>query len=211
MTINKARKTHTLLAIKGLCTPAGGCTEIGAIGYCVAAAAQQVNGDIEKVQHIVVKVSPYIFKNVMHVGVPNLGTCGITMIAAAAAAIKDPTDKLELYKNVTSNVKAIARRLIDNRIVSILIAKDSDPVYVKTKIISKDRKIEALVQTNHDNLAYVKVNGDVIYGSKQSRKNKNKTRRKVSIENISIEHLFDIVNCFKKEELHFLEKLFKMN
>ncbi|MDE7433953.1 MAG: hypothetical protein K2M43_02380 [Mycoplasmoidaceae bacterium] len=99
--INSKTKKQIIEKIKTLCFPAGGCTEIGGIGYCVAAAAQKYKGNIKTAKHIIVEVSPYIFKNVLKVGVPNLGVCGITMIAAAGAAIANTKHKLELMSYLT--------------------------------------------------------------------------------------------------------------
>lgn len=213
MDINsKQIKNFILKKIKSLTIPAGGCTEIGAIGYCVAAAAKYVTGDIRNVEHIIVEVSPYIFRNVMRVGVPNFGQCGIGMIAAAGAAIKDPTNKLEIFKKVTDEQKKIAKDLIDNWKVAIKIPKKCDPVYVKTKILTKNKNIEAVVKGQHDNLIYVKEGKKIIYSNKTNKEiNKVKSDNSYTSHDFTVEDLIEITKQFNDHELSFIDRAYQTN
>ena len=211
--ISLATKKKILEKVKELCVPAHGCTEIGAIGYGVAAASAQIKGDIKKVDSILMEVSPYIFKNVMRVGVPNLGTCGIFMIGAGAAVIADPSRKLEMFSSITNEQKQIAQELIDEHIMHIKIPSQCEPVHVKTIIKSGKDTIESLIEGVHDNLVYVKVNGKEINISKNksSVSAKNNSKLNVNVDNYTVQQLIDITNACNAKELEFLPKLFQLN
>lgn len=206
----KAKKL-ILEKVRELCVPAHGCTEIGAIGYGVAAASAQVNGDIKKVKSIIMEVSPYIFKNVMRVGVPNLGTCGIFMIGACAAIISKPERKLEMFSSVSDKEKQDAQFLIDKHILHIKIPSHCEPVHVKTTIKSGKDVIESLIEGVHDNLVYVRVNGKDVMKSLKKNTNKKTVKSHISVDDYKVEELIDIANSCNAKELQFLPKLFQLN
>lgn len=207
----KITKHEILTQIKALCVPAYGCTEIGSIGYSVAAAAKCVKGDIKNVKGIHVNVSPYIFRNVMRVGVPNLGVCGIYIIAATAAAIADPARKLEMFSSVTKQQKELGQYLYDHSLVHVKIPAKCDPVYVQTIIETKQDRIEALIEGVHNNLSYVKVNDKTVYKGKKMKSLEVKNPEKLWINNLSVEEIIEFVDTCKISDIDFLEKLFKMN
>jgi L-cysteine desulfidase len=84
--MDKLKKTYLLQLTKTLIKPAFGCTEIGVISLVAAAAAKCIKHPIIKVE---IEVSSYIYRNVIDVGVPRLGRCGIKGIVAAGLLIKD--------------------------------------------------------------------------------------------------------------------------
>ncbi len=209
--INTKTKKIILEKVKELCVPAHGCTEIGAIGYGVAAASAQVKGDIRKVKSIIMEVSPYIFKNVMRVGVPNLGTCGIFMIGAGAAVIAKPERKLEMFSSITEKERQDAQHLIDKQILHVKIPSHCEPVHVKTIIKNGKDVIESLIEGVHDNLVYVRVNGKDVIKPVHKSTNKNTNKVYVSVDDYKVEDLIDIANSCNEKDLEFLPKLFQLN
>ncbi|MDE6476633.1 MAG: L-serine ammonia-lyase, iron-sulfur-dependent, subunit alpha [Mycoplasmoidaceae bacterium] len=209
--INAKTKKLMLKKVKELCVPAHGCTEIGAIGYGVAAASAQVKGDIKKVKSIIMEVSPYIFKNVMRVGVPNLGTCGIFMIGAGAAVIAKPERKLEMFSSITEKERQDAQTLVNKQILHVKIPSRCEPVYVKTIIKNGKEVIESLIEGVHDNLVYVRVNGKDVIKSVRKSTNKNTNKVSISVDDYKVEDLIEIANNCNEKELEFLPKLFQLN
>ncbi len=209
----KEFKNFIIDKVKSLCAPAYGCTEIGAIGYSVAAAASKVKGNILDVKSIVVEMSTYIFKNVMHVGVPNLGPCGPYTIASTGAAIADPKNKLEIFQKVTEEQKQIGKKLEELGKIYIKFPKKCNPVYVKTTIKTKNNSvIESLIAIKHDNLVYLKVDGkNLIKNTSQEIEKDTKNVEKFTAKELSVEKIIDLVNLFSEKELSFLEDYFKLN
>ena len=200
------KKLHSLVKT------AYGCTEIGAIAYpCAAAYAQAHKSPIVS---LIVEVSPYIYRNVTRVGVPNLGFCGAPMIAAAGAIIAKPERKLEMFSSITKNEKVAAKKLVNAKRVKVLLSHDSDPVYCKVTIITKNNnKYEAAIEKHHDNLIYVKKNGkDLMKKHSTNSKKKAKTELdKYGPDNFHLTDLIKFAASFKEKDLKFLESAFQIN
>ena len=121
------KKMHELVRV------AYGCTEIGAIAYPCAAAAAHLNK--EPIESIKIEISAYIYKNVSRVGVPNLGFCGVAMIAAAGAIVAKPERKLEMFSSVTEEQKEEAKELCIEGRVKVVVPENVNPVYAKATIV----------------------------------------------------------------------------
>ena len=94
-------------------TPAQGCTEPIAVAYAVAAAAQQTQGEIQRIE---LCLSGNILKNAMGVGIPGTGQTGVDIAALLGSPIhlqlwvkvkKDWRDSDFLLKNFGYDAKRI--------------------------------------------------------------------------------------------------------
>ena len=200
-------KLHKLVRV------AYGCTEIGAIAYpCAAAAAQMSKND--SIESLKVEISSYIYKNVSRVGVPNLGFCGVSMIAATGAMVAKPERKLEMFSTVSEEEKEAAKELCVEKRVKVVSPENVDPVYAKATIVTKKGdKIEALVEGFHDNLVYVKKNGKTVFTGVNNEKvgDKKADKEEYGPDDFHLTDLIALANELKEKDLAFLEDVFKIN
>ena len=96
--------------IKHEVVPAMGCTEPAAVALAAAYAANQVEGEIEKIELF---VSPSILKNGMGVGIPNTGLVGLDIAAALGAIVAEPEKELEILGDLDESQLAQGKALMD--------------------------------------------------------------------------------------------------
>jgi len=97
--------------------PALGCTEPGAIAFCVALAASKLEGKTEKV-HVTTSVN--VYKNGMYVGIPGTNEKGNEFAAALGAICGDADLQLEALRPCRVESVGIAREMIDKGLVSVI-------------------------------------------------------------------------------------------
>jgi L-cysteine desulfidase len=91
--------------------PAIGCTEPIACACTCAAAAEQLNSPVEKLE---LTVDPGTYKNGAAVTIPNSqGQKGNAIAAAMGAVIAKPALRLEILKPATPDILGRAKELID--------------------------------------------------------------------------------------------------
>jgi L-cysteine desulfidase len=158
------RKLDELLKLlPTLSKPALGCTEIGAIALSAAAASEHLTNKIVRADVI---VSPYIYRNVISVGVPKLGSPGVKGIVAAGIIIADTSKKLAIISDLKASDVTKVNKMMTADMIHVSVPFNVDPVYALTTL--KDNKgnvAEALIEKTHDNIAYIKVNGKIIQTS----------------------------------------------
>ncbi|ASJ88948.1 MAG: putative L-cysteine desulfidase [Candidatus Malacoplasma girerdii] len=205
--------------MKRLIVPAYGCTEIGVIGYPCALCYEQFKG--KKIKKITVDMSPFVYKNAARVGVPNLGQCGITMIAAVGAYICEPSRKLELFSQVTEEQRSKGQKLVDENKVNITINQNCDPVYCYTILETEEGdKAECLIEEHHDDVKWLKVNGKEVKVNQIKPHTSNELVSSVELppleeiytpDDYTLKDFYDIVMNAKYEDLMYLEKVFVIN
>lgn len=207
-------KKVMLEKLRSLVSSAQGCTEIGIIGYATASASKLMNNpkDSNQYKKIEVEVSPFIFKNVFRVGVPNLGQCGIKMIISTAAAIAKPERKLEIFETVTKEEKRIGKELIENDKIFVKIGKDVNPVYAKVTITAADGTIyETVISHYHDHIVYIKKDNKYVVNNGIKHFNEVGEGEIASLRNVTLKDLINFVNSCKIADLKFLGEISKAN
>ncbi len=200
--------------LRSLVSTAYGCTEIGLIGYAVASCTNLVARPCNSTTYkkIIVEVSPFIYKNVFRVGVPNLGVCGIKMIVATSAMIADPKRKLEIFATVTPKQKLEAKKLINNDKVVIKIAKNVNPVYARVMITTNDNvTIESLVSHYHDYIVYIKKNDRYIVNNGIKEIKQKQTSELKQLDKITFADIMQFVKSCTVKDLNYLNEISEIN
>lgn len=205
------------IMLKQLCSlvsTAYGCTEIGLIGYAVASCTNLIkkpwNSSIYK--KIIVEVSPFVYKNVFRVGVPNLGTCGIKMIVAVSAMIANPKRKLEIFATVTPKQKLEAKKLINDGKIIVKIAKNVNPVYAKVTVTTNHNAIvESLISHYHDYIVYIKKNNHYIVNNGIKEIKQKQTSELKQLDKVTFADIMQFVKSCNIKDLNYLDKISEIN
>jgi L-cysteine desulfidase len=199
-------KNLFLSQIKQLIKPAYGCTEIGTVALSVAKASSLIENKIKKIN---VVISDYIYRNLVNVGVPKLGFCGIDFIVASAAILKNPEDKLNILIKLNSSRKKEAEVLLNKKNITLTHTSNVNPIYCKTEITDlKNNKATVIIEYEHDTFSLVKLNNKVIssYKNKSTDKQTNNMFSKLSLEDI-----IKNVKSLQLKDLTFLNEGIDMN
>ena len=141
--------------------PALGCTEPIAIAYA-SAKARAVLG--KEPEHIEIRCSGNIIKNVKGVTVPNSG--GLVGIEAAAilGAIGGSADsELEVLENVSAEDIARCKALMEEKLCSVTLVKDVDNLYVVAVLTAGEHSASVSVVNRHTLITCIEKDGEVIF------------------------------------------------
>lgn len=141
--------------------PALGCTEPTAVALCAAAAKSlQVKDDVESVE---LTVDPNVYKNGMGVAIPGAdGACGIDLAAAMGVFCGNPELKLEVLRNVDEKCLKNAKKFVRENRVKVEVTRLKKGIYIKCTLKGKDFTAEAIIETVHDNLTFLSLDGEQI-------------------------------------------------
>jgi L-cysteine desulfidase len=202
-----SKKKFLLSILKDVITPAYGCTEIGCVALCASIVAEHLKSKITKAE---IYISPFIYRNDVNVGVPNLGQCGIVTIAAAGFVVKQSKKGLAVLSNISKSQIADARKLANAKVIKVMIQKHGDPVYCRVIAHDKFNNVcEVLIEHKHDLIKYIKLNNKTIFSKCVSKTKTNKSR--YDVNEISLIDLFKVVNSFTLKEISFLKTGLIMN
>ncbi len=187
-----------------------GCTEIGVIGYPCSLAYDQVKG--EEIKQLTLEISPFIYKNASRVGVPNMGRCGIPMMAATGAYICAPERKLELFSSVNLKQKSAAKKLIERKRVKVIVNDQVNPVYAEVRLeTTKGNNVVVRIEKEHDNVVFIKKNDFCVREQKQKEETITVHKEEYSANDFSIKEIIKIVESLQEKDLSFLTQVFKIN
>jgi L-cysteine desulfidase len=141
--------------------PALGCTEPVAIALGAAAARSLMAGDA--IESVTVWVDPNIYKNGYAVSIPGTGgLCGMEMAAALGAVGGDPTLRLQVLNPIESSHVREARALVNAGKVKVSLLPEMRTLYIRTLIRSTRHSAEAIIETLHDNIVSLVLDGEQI-------------------------------------------------
>lgn len=153
-------KKEILYVLNNDVKPAVGCTEPVAIALVSAAAKSALEGKVDKV---VIKISPSIYKNGYSVGIPNINLTGLDVATALGVAKADYFKKLRILEDITSEDEIYAKELLnENRIEVQLLDPAPKRVYLECIIESGDNVVKAIIEDKHDNITRIDLNGENI-------------------------------------------------
>lgn len=140
--------------------PALGCTEPGAVALATSWAAKHGEGPVKS---ITLRLSPNIFKNGLHAGIP--GTEGGTgnLLAAALGALKgDPEKGLMALDGVNAQDVAAAMDLVNSGVVTQMVVPDVPSVYVEAELVDESGTVTVIISGRHDRVVQVRKNRRVV-------------------------------------------------
>ncbi len=185
--------------------PALGCTEPIAVALAVAKARETLNA---VPTNTIVSVSPNIFKNGMGVGVPGTGMVGLGIAAALAVVTGDSTDELELLKNVSPEIVAQAKQLIDTKKVKIALEDTKEKLFIKATCSDDTNSAEVIITTSHSNIAQVKLNDEVLFCNQTEDSQPNDLMSSIEL---TLAEVYEFSDTTPLEQLSFILEGAEMN
>lgn len=184
--------------------PALGCTEPIALAYA-AAKAKEVLGKMP--DHITMRCSGNIIKNVKGVKVPNSGGMkGVEAAAVLGITGGDPSQALEVLENVTDREIDEAEKLLKAGFCDCVLKDDVANLYIEAyAVCKKTEKSEALVviEDEHTNITHIEKDGQVLF----HKEKKEYCQEREKTPDKSLLNLEDIITFANEVQITDVEKV----
>ena len=182
--------------------PALGCTEPIALAY---AAAKEVLGKMP--DHITMRCSGNIIKNVKGVKVPNSGGMkGVEAAAVLGITGGDPSQALEVLEHVTDREIDEAEKLLKAGFCDCGLKDDGANLYIEAyAVCKKTEKSEALVviEDEHTNITHIEKDGQVLF----HKEKKEYCQEREKTPDKSLLNLEDIITFANEVQITDVEKV----
>lgn len=184
--------------------PALGCTEPIALAYA-AAKAKEVLGKMP--DHITMRCSGNIIKNVKGVKVPNSGGMkGVEAAAVLGITGGDPSQALEVLEHVTDREIDEAEKLLKAGFCDCVLKDDVANLYIEAyAVCKKTEKSEALVviEDEHTNITHIEKDGQVLF----HKEKKEYCQEREKTPDKSLLNLEDIITFANEVQITDVEKV----
>lgn len=184
--------------------PALGCTEPIALAYA-AAKAKEVLGKMP--DHITMRCSGNIIKNVKGVKVPNSGGMkGVEAAAVLGITGGDPSQALEVLEHVTDLEIDEAEKLLKAGFCDCVLKDDVANLYIEAyAVCKKTEKSEALVviEDEHTNITHIEKDGQVLF----HKEKKEYCQEREKTPDKSLLNLEDIITFANEVQITDVEKV----
>lgn len=183
-------------------TPAQGCTEPIAVAYAVAAAAQQTQGEIQRIE---LCLSGNILKNAMGVGIPGTGQTGVDIAALLGAVVRAPEKKLEILSGLTADQLALAQQLKQRGVLKIALSDQEEKLYIDATVQTDQGSGRCVVAREHTNIVCLQRDGRSILQKEDPAQD--------GCENaaLTVEEIYDFATHAPVSSLAFLLEGARMN
>lgn len=185
---------------------ATGCTEPAAVALAGAVARQYIKGEIREIQ---IDASANMIKNVMAAGIPGTDVTGIEYAAALGAAGGDASRQLQVVDSASREAVEEARRLVENKRVSLTCEKVCDRLYVSVKLIGSEGDWASVaLAESHTNIIRIEQNDKVLYEKDGISVNGDKKG-----DDLTLAMIYEFVETLdrEKDDLHMIEQAIEIN
>ncbi|SMY37966.1 Serine dehydratase alpha chain [Photobacterium malacitanum] len=192
--------------------PALGCTEPVSVALAAAIAVNKLNINYQNITAINVQVSANLMKNGMGVTVPGTGMVGLEIAAAAGAVAGDSNAQLEVLKNLTANDVAIAKNMLDQKMVTVSVANVSNILYSKVTIFSADRSASVTIANSHTHVLAIEEDGITTYiADPQPTSTATKSITSNPFSDASAQDIFDFATQAPLADIAFIKQAYQLN
>lgn len=202
--------------IKQEVKPALGCTEPMAVALAVARSVEALDRKPGKLD---VQVSANILKNAMGVGIPGTGMTGLHIAIALGAVGGKSEYKLEVLKDITDEDVRNARKMVDEKRISISVADTKEKLYIKATAFSSNHVAEAIISGSHDRFILVEADGKVLFKLDENEnpgKAAEESKSDIVLEpdfakKITVKEIYDFATTVPFEDIKFVLDCVPMN
>lgn len=207
--MNNLQKKELIDLLYSELVPALGCTEPIAIAYA-AAKARQVLGQMP--EHIDIRCSGNIIKNVKGVLVPNSGGMKGVGAAAVLGVVGGNADlALEVLSSVTDKHIAETRKLLDEGFFSCQLQENVANLYIVATVNAGGHTASVTIVNRHTMIAEMTRDGHIIYQLSQYA-DMQKEKEKSKPWTLTMEGIVDFANTVDLAEVKpLLDSQIEMN
>lgn len=184
-----------------------GVTEPGAIAFAVSKAKSYASG---KLKHIDIILNSGMYKNAFTCGIPNSDNYGIIFATALGYVSGDYTYNLEALKNVTENDNLLAKKLVDNNMISTTLKSISSKIYIEVVLQTENDTVDLIIKDTHTNVVKIVVNNKEVLNIDTSSDEEDDDKKKL-IHKYSLEQILDYVNTVPLDEISFVKEAYDVN
>ena len=207
------REAEIIELIRKEVKPALGCTEPIAVALAVAKAMEIIEenctpepdwrmGDGYSLR---IEVSGNILKNGMGVGIPGTGMVGLHIAAALGAVCGRSEYGLEVLGNLNDAFIASAKKLVEQKAVSIGLAETDHKLYVKAYAEYRAGHCAAVViQDNHDSIVETSLDGKVLSSSGTRQDNGSPEQKSTLDYKLTVREIVDFADKVAFEDIGFI-------
>jgi len=187
---------------------ANGCTEPGAVAYAVSSGMEYLKGEVKEV---LIEMDGFVYKNGKTTGIPGVhGYRGNEIAAALGMFVENPQEKkLEILSDLDDKIIEKAAENMNKIKIETL---DKDHLYIHVTLTG-EKKVETLLEYDHTNLLWIKVDDEIVYkGGKSNNEDDKKDGLENKIKEMSIAEIVNLVDDeFTNDHLEFLKDGLKRN
>ena len=199
--------------------PALGCTEPIAVALAVAKAVEIITENCPATCpdgwrrmadfKLDVAVSANILKNGMGVGIPGTGMIGLHVAAALGAVCGDSSLGLEVLKGLTDADVSRARKLVEEKAVTISVADTEHLLYVKATVALEgtsasaevDPHAYAVIEDNHDRIVETSVADRILLSSESGAASADTAGNQIGL---TVKEIFDFARTADYGDIKFI-------
>ena len=186
-----------------------GVTEPGAIAFAVSKAKSYSSGELK---HIEVVLNSGMYKNAYTCGIPNSDNYGILYSAALGYVAGDYNLGLESLKNVKEDDNLVAKKLIENNIISTKLHSISSKIYIEINLETTNDNVKLIIKNNHKNIVKIIVNDRIVFDTDNDINNdKNDNIDNKLIHKYTLKQLIEYVNTVSIDEISFVKEAYDVN
>lgn len=208
-----AREAEIIELIRKEVKPALGCTEPIAVALAVAKAMEIIEENCTPEPdwrmgdgyNLRIEVSGNILKNGMGVGIPGTGMVGLHIAAALGAVCGRSEYGLEVLGNLNDAFIARAKKIVEQKAVSIGLAETDHKLYVKAYAEHRDGHCAAVViQDNHDSIVETSLDGKVLSSSGTRQDNGSPEQKSTLDYKLTVREIVDFADKVAFEDIGFI-------
>ena len=205
--INEEREKKYLSLLHQEIAMALGCTEPAAAALAGAYAADILK---ETVETATIKVSQYILKNGMNVGIPGTEMSGLLIASALGIVSAQPEKELMVLSKISKEDKNIAYKMVEKKAIRIELADTNEKIYIEARVRSKKHTACAIIAGSHKNLCFLQRDDVVLYQKNDSDIG-NKRVEDDEEYTVTMKEIFEFTQNIQSEKLYFLKEILKIN
>ncbi len=188
--------------------PALGCTEPVSLALACAIAAEQLPGDVTKIE---AWVSPNLMKNGLGVTVPGTGMVGLPIAAALGAIGGNAQAGLEVLKDVTADALARAKAMLNAGLVQVKLQEPCDDIlYSRACVYAGEASAMVTIAGGHTRVVEVVCQGETRF-SLDERQAEVSNDPLAVLSNTTLSQILEFVEQVPFEAIRFILEAGQLN
>ncbi|WP_370552110.1 serine dehydratase subunit alpha family protein, partial [Enterobacter cloacae complex sp. P12RS] len=199
---------HFIRVVQEEVKPALGCTEPVSLALACAIAAEQLPGDVTKIE---AWVSPNLMKNGLGVTVPGTGMVGLPIAAALGAIGGNEQAGLEVLKDVTADALARAKAMLNAGLVQVKLQEPCDEIlYSRACVYAGEASAMVTIAGGHTRVVEVVCQGETRF-SLDERQAEVSNDPLAVLSNTTLSQILEFVEQVPFEAIRFILEAGQLN